>query len=71
MISVAASDFRLHLHKYLEMARMGKEFAITLRGKEVARVEPPAKKMGRLDELAKTATIGDIVSPVSTDWESM
>ena len=71
MLSVAVSDFRLNLHKYLEMARSGHEFAVTIRGKEVARVEPPVKKISRLDQLAKTAEIGDIISPVSTDWKSV
>lgn len=73
MQTVNISDFRANLLKYLEKANAGEQISVTTNGKLLATIAPPLdqKKLARqeLMQLAKTATIHDIVSSTEADWD--
>jgi len=72
MQTVNISDFRANLLKYLEKANAGEQISVTTNGKLLATITPPLdqKKFARqaLMQLAKTATIHDVVNPTEADW---
>ena len=74
MITIAVSDFRAHIQKYLEYISKGEEIVLTSRGKEIAKIIPPEKKIysarKRLKELASTAVIKNVVDPIPVNWKS-
>jgi len=71
MKNVAVSEFRANLLKFLQEIQDGSSINITSRGKAVATVIPPElhrrKVRQRLKEIAKTAEINDVVSPVDVE----
>ncbi len=73
METIAASKLRENLMKILKQIEKGSSLLITSRGRPVAQLSPPpeAAKAAQeaLSELAKTAVIGDIVSPLDEPWE--
>ncbi|MCY4046139.1 MAG: type II toxin-antitoxin system prevent-host-death family antitoxin [Cellvibrionales bacterium] len=75
METVSISEFRANLLKYLEEVNAGHPISITSNGRLLATVTPPentkveAKK--RLNSLAKTAKVGDVVTPTSDDWDAL
>ena len=73
METIAASKLRENLMKILKQIEKGSSLLITSRGRPVAQLNPPpeADKAAQtaLSELAKTAVIGDIVSPLNESWE--
>ena len=75
METVNISEFRANLLKYLETVRDGKELNITSHGKVLATVVPPADRAKqaklRLEQLSKTAVIGDVLSPLGEDWNTL
>ncbi len=75
MLTVNISDLRANLLKYLEKASHGEKITVTTNGKVLATIIPPAdkKELARkqLSELAATATIGDVTSPLDTEWDAM
>ena len=74
MKTVGVSAFRENLVSYLKQVQKGTTLILTSHGKQVAVLTPPdtARKQSvlQLKELGKTAEIGDIISPVSEDWEA-
>ncbi len=75
MESVCASELRSNLTEILRRIESGRIINITLRGREVARLVPPDNKVEKarkkLDELRKTAFVGDVLSPIEEEWECM
>ena len=75
MSNVNISDFRANLLNYLQKARDGEELTITSHGEVLATILPPINKREKakktLSALAKTALIGDIVSPTTSEWKAM
>ena len=74
MQSIAISEFRAHMQRYLRLVGRGEELVITSRGQEVARMMPPhtyqktAQK--KLKQLRITCKIGDVLSPLNTKWKA-
>ena len=75
MKSVTISEFRANLLKYLRNAQNGEQVSVTSRGTPLATLSPPVSQhnnaKARLKNLAKTATIHDVVSPIEDSWEAM
>ena len=73
MITINISDFRANLLKYLEQANAGEQISVTTNGKLIATITPPVnqKEQARqqLERLAKTAKLGDIISPTESEWD--
>ena len=77
MEQVAVSEFRANLMSFLKRVENGETLALTSRGREIARLVPSEdlddkKKAAQtaLRSLRKTAVIGDVLSPIETDWEA-
>jgi prevent-host-death family protein len=74
VLKVSVSDLRDHLPEYLDKAEAGEEILVTRRGRTVARLsaagDPRAAAKERLAQLRQSARVGDVVSPVETDWEA-
>lgn len=74
MVQVAVSEFRGHLNKYLNAVQRGETIVLTSRNHEVARVVAPVGKKEqarkKLDELRKTAKVGDVLSPTGEAWKA-
>ena len=75
MEKIGISTFRDNLSIYLKKVQRGQIFIITSRGNEMARLVPVEDKKNKsreiLRKLSKTATIGDILSPIDEEWEAM
>ena len=75
MEKVGISNLRENLSIFLKKVQKGKIIAITSRGYEMARLVPPEDKREKsraiLRELGKSASIGDILSPINEDWNAM
>ena len=73
MPEVDISELRSHLPEYLTRAETGEEILITRHGRIVARLAPYAGARERAKQglvaLRATATVGDVVSPIDSDWE--
>lgn len=75
MPTVNISDLRANLLKYLEKASSGEQITVTTNGRALATLVPPADKKAmarkQLCELAATAKINDIASPIDTQWDAL
>ncbi len=75
MPNVNISDFRANLLSYLQKAHDGEELTVTSHGEVLATILPPINKRKKakktLSALAKTALIGDIVSPATDEWKAI
>ncbi|MBD3375790.1 type II toxin-antitoxin system prevent-host-death family antitoxin [candidate division KSB1 bacterium] len=75
MDTIAVSELRANLMSVLKEIQHGSSVNITSRGVVVAKLVPPdysqenARK--KLLEIGKSAKIGDIVSPIDTQWEAL
>lgn len=73
MIQVNISEFRTNLLKYLKNVQRGEQINVTSKGALLATIIPPVSQReaarAELSELAKTAEIHDVVSPVDADWD--
>lgn len=74
MKTIAVSQLRANLMKVLGQIEKGGSIVITSRGRPVAQLSPPLEVTEDarqcLAQLAQTATIGDIVSPLNEPWEA-
>ena len=75
MSSIAVSEFRANMMKVLKQIEKGSTISITSRGKVIARLVPPdytsAIARKKLQAVAKTAVVHDVVSPIDVEWEAM
>lgn len=74
MESIPVSRLRTELQRVLRRVMAGERIVVTSRGQPAAWLVPPEdpqqKARELLDELAATAQIGDIESPVDGPWDS-
>jgi prevent-host-death family protein len=74
MNTIPVSDLRANLMKILKKIEHGSTIDITSRGKIVAKLVPPddTKETARkkLKELRGNAVIGDVISPINTQWKA-
>ena len=74
METVAISKFRGNIKEILKKVEHGSSYIITSKGHVVAKLIPPDNILKdareKLSRLAKTAVIGDIVSPTGEEWKS-
>ncbi|MCP5274820.1 MAG: type II toxin-antitoxin system prevent-host-death family antitoxin [Burkholderiales bacterium] len=75
METINISEFRANLLKYLEKANSGEHISVTTNGRLIATIIPPVdqKILARkqLHELAATAKIRDVTSPVDEQWDAL
>ena len=75
METVAVSTLRQNLSIFLKKAQEGQVISITSRGHEMARLVPAEDRREKsrdiLRKIGKNARIGDILSPISDEWEAM
>ena len=75
METVGVNTLRKNLTVFLKKVEEGERIAITSRGHEIALLIPPEsrfeKARGTLEELRKTAFVGDVISPFTEEWELM
>ena len=73
METVAISELRANLMKFINEVKNGSSIKVTSRGKIVAKIVPPdiSKKnaIKKLKELRKTAILKDVVSPIDENWK--
>jgi prevent-host-death family protein len=74
MKTVTISELRANLLKYLARVQGGERIEVTSKGAVMATLVPPVGEReaarARLAELASTAKIGDVVTPIDEDWEA-
>lgn len=74
MESIGVSQFRKKLPFFIEKVKNGAVITITSRGRQVARLVPVEDERAvarqALDRLAQTAEVGDVLSPITADWDA-
>jgi len=75
MKNVSISEFRANLLKYLTRVQQGARINVTSKGNVMATLAPPVSQKQaarlKLEKLAKTAVIHDVISPVAEDWDAL
>lgn len=75
METIGVNTLRKNLTTFLKKVEKGERIAITSRGHQVAFLVPVENKLERarktLEDLRKTAFVGDVISPVSDEWEQL
>lgn len=75
MESVNISELRSNLLSYLNKAKEGHEIIVTSHGETLATIVPPTDRnklaKAKLKQLAKTAVINDVVSPINDNWDAL
>jgi prevent-host-death family protein len=75
MLTVNISDLRSNLLKYLEKANHGEQITVTTNGRILATIAPPTDKKAmakkQLSELAASAKLHDVTSPLDAQWDAM
>lgn len=74
MGTIAVSELRSNLKKAILRVEHGETLEITSMGKVVARLVPPEnsqkKARKKLKEIAETAVLHDVLSPLDVQWEA-
>jgi prevent-host-death family protein len=74
MREVNVSDLRTHLPEYLARAEGGEEILVTRHGRVIARLiaarDKRADARAQLAALRGKARVGDVISPVESEWEA-
>lgn len=75
METVNISELRANLLNYLKKAKNGHEIIITSHGETLATIVPPVDQnqqaKAKLKQLAKTAVVKDVVSPIEDEWDAL
>nr|VFJ75786.1 MAG: Antitoxin component of toxin-antitoxin stability system, DNA-binding transcriptional repressor [Candidatus Kentron sp. FM]VFJ76993.1 MAG: Antitoxin component of toxin-antitoxin stability system, DNA-binding transcriptional repressor [Candidatus Kentron sp. FM]VFK22764.1 MAG: Antitoxin component of toxin-antitoxin stability system, DNA-binding transcriptional repressor [Candidatus Kentron sp. FM] len=75
MTTIGISELRSDLLNYLNSAKKGNRFQVTSKGVLLATINPPPNRndaaRDKLDKLAKTAIIRDVLSPAAENWNAM
>jgi len=75
MESVSMNELQSDMAEILRKIEAGGVIVITSQGREVAKLVPPdnetEKARRMLRELRRTAVVGDVLSPVTEEWEAM
>ncbi|MCK4797303.1 MAG: type II toxin-antitoxin system prevent-host-death family antitoxin, partial [Spirochaetes bacterium] len=73
MKTIAVSDFRAHIQKFLNYVKHGEELVITIKGKKIAKIIPTENKQKlakeRLKIIAKNSQINNIIDPININWK--
>lgn len=73
--TVGVELLKENLTDLLKRVENGERISIVSQGHEVALLIPGKRRIERarkkLEELRKTAFVGDVLTPVSEDWEQM
>lgn len=74
MGTIAVSELRANLRKVMQRVKHGETLDITSMGKVVAHLVPPEDKQKKarkkLKEIARTAVLHDVLSPLGEQWEA-
>ena len=72
--TVNISELRANLLNYLKKAQEGHKIIITSNGETLATIMPPTDQnkeaKAKLKQLAKSAAIKDVVSPIGEEWNA-
>lgn len=75
MESVAISQFRQNMPLFLKKVKNGQSITLTSRGRQVAMLVPVTDERAAarqaLDQLARTAHVGDVLSPIDVEWNAL
>lgn len=75
MLTVNISEFRANLLKYMEKANHGEQITVTSNGRVLATIIAPVDRKAlarkQLSDLAATAKIHDVTSPLDSEWSAM
>ncbi len=75
MKNVSITELRANLLKYLKIAQHGEQINVTSKGTLLATLTPPVSQQNfakdKLRELAKTAIVDDVLSPIEDAWDAM
>jgi prevent-host-death family protein len=75
MKNVSITELRANLLKYLKIAQHGEQINVTSKGTLLATLTPPVSQQSfakdKLRELAKTAVLDDVLSPIEDAWDAM
>ena len=75
MESIGVSKLRENLPSYIKKVQQGQTITITSHGNRIAMLIPVKAEIetsrNALRNLRETAYIGDVVSPIEEQWESM
>ena len=75
MEAVGVNTLRKSLTTFLKRVENGESITITSRGHNIALLVPPENRIESarraLEELRKTAFVGDVISPVSDEWDML
>ncbi len=75
MESVSMNELQSDMAEIFRRIEAGRVIMITSQGREVAKLVPPDNEMEKakrmLGELRRTAVVGDVLSPVTEEWEAM
>ncbi|GAA3952694.1 type II toxin-antitoxin system prevent-host-death family antitoxin [Allohahella marinimesophila] len=75
MLTVNISELRANLLNYLEKASQGEQITVTTKGRVLATIAAPVDRKSmaqqRLRELAETARINDVTTPLDAEWDAL
>ena len=75
MKNVSISELRANLLKYLTQVQQGEQINVTSKGHLMATLNSPVSQQEaaskKLEKLAKTAVINDVISPIEDSWDAM
>ena len=75
METIGVSKLRENLPSYIKKVQLGQTITITSHGNRIAMLVPVKAEIetsrNALRKLRETAYIGDVVSPIEEQWESM
>jgi len=73
--NVSISELRANLLKYLKLVQQGEQINVTSKGSLMATLTPPVSLQyaarAKLERLAKTAVIHDVISPIEDSWDAL
>ena len=74
MEKVSISELRANLLEYLTRVQRGERFTVTSKGRALATLVAPVdhrvEAQAKLEELAQTAVLHDVISPLDEPWEA-
>ena len=74
MAKVNITELRQNLPAYVARVRDGETVEVTVRGRVVARIVPEGNRQAAarkwLEQVRKTARVGDIMSPSGETWDA-
>nr|VFJ92427.1 MAG: prevent-host-death family protein [Candidatus Kentron sp. LFY] len=75
MMNVSISELRGNLLKYLKSSQQGEYICVTSKGIPLATLTPPVNQSdvarAKLEKLAESAVVHDVVSPTGEGWDAM